>query len=161
MYVCMYVCMHACINVCVCEVAAAQWLGFQPVVSQTLVWSYLVLFVVISLNKGLYSHALLQCIQLYYEDLESAGKANAKLVPSFMVEVLVGLWVPTPSFMWHSQSSCKMLVSLSGGFFCTDSSVCLMHRHLSVTGSAIPSWWLLQKLWSAFCIYKKSCKNDV
>ena len=43
-----------------------------------------------------------------------------------MVEVLVGLQVPTPSSMRHAQPSCGALVPSPG---CTDSHAVPVHRH--------------------------------
>ena len=65
-------------------------------------------------------YCLCEYVSPYYcinGDLAIAGVANVKLYMSdIMVEVLVGLWVPTSSSMRPVQSSCKALIPSPGGF---------------------------------------------
>ena len=102
----MRVCVCVCVRACVC---VEHWTVRRSAAA------------VVSLSKELYSHCSSppSCIN---GDLAIAGEVNAKLCMShLMVEVQVGLQVPTPSSLGHTQPSYGVLVPSPGDLPCTDS----------------------------------------
>ena len=89
--------------------------------------------IVVSLSKELDSYCSSPPSCIY---LAIAGEANAKLCMSrLIVEVQVGLRVPTSSSTRHVQPSCGMLIPSPGGFILHRlRSACLVHRYPSLSG---------------------------
>ena len=125
-----YVCVCVCLSVCVvCEAAVPLWLEVSLLTKRSPVQCPAA--AVVSLSKELYSHcsSAPSCIN---GDLAIAEESNAKLCMShLMVEVQVGLRVPTPSSMRHVQPSCRPLVPSPGGFVLK--SACLEPIWVDVT----------------------------